>query len=379
MIKKLYTLLILATLSAPLLAQTMGNSCDGVLFAPKKGQWQISVLLGGGNNFYNENTSYLLPKFSHNGKPGNGDNGTVGLPNDDKDNAQNGDLSAYLNIDGLNNNSLTNILGIEGKYFLSDCWDINFQFSMNINLTPKKDYVEGDYEDRPQFADHARNAGATEVICQPFEDALDQIEGDKDTYFVVLTRGHRYDQVCLEKIVGKEHAYIGMIGSRRRSAMVKQNLIEKGCSQEVIGEIKSPIGLNIGAETPEEIGVAIMAEIIEVKNQNKRVCGYPKDLLEAILDIVHPGKKMLATIITRKGSAPRNVGSKMLILEDGSCVGTIGGGCMEAEVLRKARVMMHENNTGLKTEYVDMTGDDAEEEGMVCGGTIEVLLEPLWN
>ena len=124
----------------------MGNSCDGVLFAPKKGQWQISVLLGGGNNFYNENTSYLLPKFSHNGKPGNGDNGTVGLPNDDKDNAQNGDLSAYLNIDGLNNNSLTNILGIEGKYFLSDCWDINFQFSMNINLTPKKDYVEGDYE-----------------------------------------------------------------------------------------------------------------------------------------------------------------------------------------------------------------------------------------
>ena len=144
MIKKLYTLLILATLSAPLLAQTMGNSCDGVLFAPKKGQWQISVLLGGGNNFYNENTSYLLPKFSHNGKPGNGDNGTVGLPNDDKDNAQNGDLSAYLNIDGLNNNSLTNILGIEGKYFLSDCWDINFQFSMNINLTPKKDYVEGD-------------------------------------------------------------------------------------------------------------------------------------------------------------------------------------------------------------------------------------------
>ena len=234
-------------------------------------------------------------------------------------------------------------------------------------------------EDRPQFADHARNAGAMEVICQPFEDALDQIEGDKDTYFVVLTRGHRYDQVCLEKIVGKEHAYIGMIGSRRRSAMVKQNLIEKGCSQEVIGEIKSPIGLNIGAETPEEIGVAIMAEIIEVKNQNKRVCGYPEDLLEAILDIVHPGKKMLATIITRKGSAPRNVGSKMLILEDGSCVGTIGGGCMEAEVLRKARVMMHENNTGLKTEYVDMTGDDAEEEGMVCGGTIEVLLEPLWN
>lgn len=234
-------------------------------------------------------------------------------------------------------------------------------------------------EDRPQFADHARNAGATEVICQPFEDALDQIEGDRDTYFVVLTRGHRYDQVCLEKIVRKEHAYIGMIGSRRRSAMVKQNLIDKGCDQAVISEVRSPIGLNIGAETPEEIGVAIMAEIIEVKNQNRRVCGYPEDLLEAIWDTTHPGKKMLATIIARKGSAPRNVGSKMLILEDGRCMGTIGGGCMEAEVLRKARVMMQQNDTELRTEHVDMTGDDAEEEGMVCGGTIEVLLEPVWN
>ena len=146
MIKKLYTLLILATLSAPFLAQTVGSSCDGVSFAPKKGQWQISVLLGGGNNFYNENTSYLLPKFSHNGTVDK--DGTIGLPDAD---AQDGDLSAYLNIDGLNNNSLTNILGIEGKYFLSDCWDINFQFSMNINLTPKKDYVEGEYDEVPDM------------------------------------------------------------------------------------------------------------------------------------------------------------------------------------------------------------------------------------
>ena len=135
MIKKLCTLLMLTILSAPLLAQTVGSESDGVLFAPKKGQWQVSVLLGGGNNFYNEKTSYLLPAFTNTG-------GSVGLP--DKGEASQGDLNRYLNIDGLNNNSLTNILGIEGKYFLSDCWDINFQFSMNINLTPKKDYVEGD-------------------------------------------------------------------------------------------------------------------------------------------------------------------------------------------------------------------------------------------
>ena len=142
MIKKLCTLLMLTILSAPLLAQTVGSESDGVLFAPKKGQWQVSVLLGGGNNFYNEKTSYLLPAFTNTV-------GSVGLP--DKGEASQGDLNRYLNIDGLNNNSLTNILGIEGKYFLSDCWDINFQFSMNINLTPKKDYVEGNYTEVPDM------------------------------------------------------------------------------------------------------------------------------------------------------------------------------------------------------------------------------------
>ena len=80
-------------------------------------------------------SSYLLPKFTNT-------EGVVGLPNGGTDNS--GDLNRYLNIGSLNNNSLVNIAGIEGKYFLSENWDINFQFSMNISLTPKKDYVEGD-------------------------------------------------------------------------------------------------------------------------------------------------------------------------------------------------------------------------------------------
>ena len=76
-------------------------------------------------------------------------------------------------------------------------------------------------EDRPLFADNARRAGATKVICAPFEEGLEQVKGNADTYFVIVTRGHRYDQLCLEKIAGKEHAYIGMIGSRRRSEGVR--------------------------------------------------------------------------------------------------------------------------------------------------------------
>ena len=152
MVKKLYTLLLIALMSAPLLAQTVSSKkCDGVMFAPQKGQWQISVFLGGGNTFYNENTDYLLPK--HTNQSGT----SVGLPNGGTPNPNggtgidSGDMNYYLNIGGLNDNSLTNILGFEAKYFISDCWDINMQFSMDINLTPKKDFVEGDY-DTPDMA-----------------------------------------------------------------------------------------------------------------------------------------------------------------------------------------------------------------------------------
>ena len=90
-------------MSAPLLAQTISSKRgDGVMFAPEKGQWQISVFMGGGNKFYNENTNYyLLPTHTNTG-------GSVGLPNGSSNNS--GDLNDYLYIDGLNNNSLTNIL-----------------------------------------------------------------------------------------------------------------------------------------------------------------------------------------------------------------------------------------------------------------------------
>ena len=203
-------------------------------------------------------------------------------------------------------------------------------------------------EDRPMYADHARLAGASQVICEPFEEALDKIQGSADTYFVILTRGHRYDQICLEKIAAKEHAYIGMIGSRRRTALVKQSLAEKGVDQEVLDAVYTPIGLDIGAQTPAEIGVAIIAEIIEVKNRKKRTYGYSKEIMRALTaQEPYPEKKIMATIITRHGSAPQGLGTKMLIYRDGRCVGTIGGGCMEARVIQIAKYFQQK---GYETE-----------------------------
>lgn len=231
-------------------------------------------------------------------------------------------------------------------------------------------------EDRPLFADDARRAGATKVICAPFEEGLEQVKGNADTYFVIVTRGHRYDQICLEKIARKEHAYIGMIGSRRRTTLVKQILAEKGIDKNVLDSVYTPIGLDIGAETPVEIAVAIMAEIIEVKNKKKRTCGYTKEIMQAVLNPESGSEsKVMATIVKRKGSAPQGVGIKMLVLRSGTCIGTIGGGCMEANIMQKALLMASGNGPEAVICKVDMTGADAEEEGMVCGGVVSVLLE----
>ncbi len=230
-------------------------------------------------------------------------------------------------------------------------------------------------DDRPKFADDARRAKAAQVICEPFAEGLSKVSGDSDTYFVIVTRGHRYDQTCLESIVKKEHAYIGMIGSKRRTAFVKEALLKNGADQTVMQSVHAPIGLDIGAQTPEEIAVAIMAQIIAVKN--KKPCGgYPSELLEAILDQENRTQtNALATIIRRNGSAPREAGTKMLIRPDGSCVGTIGGGCAEADIQKKALRLLREGQTRPQLFPVDMTGTDAQEDGMVCGGSVDVLIE----
>lgn len=228
-------------------------------------------------------------------------------------------------------------------------------------------------EDRPKFADNARRAGASRVICETFGEGLEKIEGDEDTFFVIVTRGHRYDQICLEKIVRKRHAYIGMMGSRKRTALVKEQIIADGGDPEVIGRVHTPIGLDIGAETPEEIAVSVMAEIIAVKNRGERRSVCSGEFLRAVLR--EDCEKAVATIVGRRGSAPRGVGTKMVVFPDGECVGTIGGGCVEADIVRRALSMIRNKTEKAALCRVDMTGREAEDEGMVCGGAIDVLLE----
>lgn len=236
-------------------------------------------------------------------------------------------------------------------------------------------------EDRPKFADYARKAGADQVICAPYEKTLAEEKLDENIYIVIVTRGHRYDAACLYSVLSRKEscAYVGMMGSRRRTAIVKKQMEEMGIDRTKIEKVYTPIGLSIGAETPEEIAVSILAEIIEVKNKTKRKGGYPEEILDGILQVKEKKEAaVLATIVSRKGSAPRSVGTKMLILRDGEQVGTIGGGCAENEILQKGRLMLNrETDKSFWLVYVDMTAEQAEEEGMVCGGTIEVALEKI--
>ena len=137
-------------------------------------------------------------------------------------------------------------------------------------------------EDRPKFAETARRIGVQRVICDSFENGLKQIPGDKDTYFVIVTRGHRFDQTCLEIAMEKPHAYIGMMGSHVRVARMKESLVEQGIAREQIDAVHTPVGLRIGAETPEEIAVSILAEIIQVKNQEQHIGGYNENILAGV-------------------------------------------------------------------------------------------------
>jgi xanthine dehydrogenase accessory factor len=233
-------------------------------------------------------------------------------------------------------------------------------------------------DDRPHFANEARRAGADQVLCDNFSSAMDTIQGSPDTYFVIVTRGHRYDTDCLRQALGKPNAYIGMMGSRKRVKLVKDQLLEEGADPAAVALVHSPIGLSIGAESPEEIAISILAEIIQVKNAHKRISSFHKELLESLTGKNLPGNKaVLCTIVSKKGSAPREAGTKMLVFFDGSIQGTIGGGCAESAIIHTALRMLHEEDKSPRLELVDMTGREAEDLGMVCGGTILVYLEYL--
>ncbi|TMB95740.1 MAG: hypothetical protein E6J42_10150, partial [Chloroflexi bacterium] len=117
-------------------------------------------------------------------------------------------------------------------------------------------------DDRPEYANAERFPEADRITRGRFDEVLADYPIDRNTHIVCVTRGHKHDETSLRLVADTPAAFVGMIGSRRRSAAVLQHLREEGVEPSALDRVRTPIGLDIGAETPEEIAVAIMAEII---------------------------------------------------------------------------------------------------------------------
>lgn len=118
-------------------------------------------------------------------------------------------------------------------------------------------------DDRPEFANRERFPDVAEIrVDQPVTMLFDLREFSPADFIVIVTRGHLQDQLVLEKALRTDAGYIGMIGSKRKCRLIFDSLLEKGYSEEQIQRVHAPIGININAETPEEIAVSIVGEII---------------------------------------------------------------------------------------------------------------------
>ena len=235
-------------------------------------------------------------------------------------------------------------------------------------------------DERPGFANHTQMPEAETILCDSFPNAIRRLNITERDYVCVITRGHRFDADCMREILpGEFPKYLGMIGSKRRVALLLRQLENEGFSRSDLERIHAPIGLAINALTVKEIAISIVAELIlcrraDVVRRSKEtrlsVETVDLPLLEFLAD--DPTPKALLIVYEISGSTPVKSGAMMTVDRLNRTVGTIGGGCSENAVLNDAR-----KRIGTRTQrsvVVDMSNDIAAEEGMVCGGRMKVLI-----
>ncbi len=217
-------------------------------------------------------------------------------------------------------------------------------------------------DDREEFVDRKHFSQAEQLICDSFENLHAYLqEGD---YCIVVTRGHKDDLTCVRQILQSNYAYLGMIGSKKKVETAFELLHREGFSNDEIAQIHAPIGLNIGAVTPAEIAVSIMAEVIQIKNQ-KHCASASRELLSV------QEQGVLCIIVGKQGSSPRGVGSMMFVTED-MTLDSIGGGAVEFAAIDAART---ERRAVIHSYHLNKKAENALD--MVCGGSNQVLFLPL--
>jgi xanthine dehydrogenase accessory factor len=138
-------------------------------------------------------------------------------------------------------------------------------------------------DDRPEFANPERFPYAEQTVVATYDQWPSHLSLNANTFIVVATRGHRYDDMALDSALTTRARYIGLLGSRRKTLMIYQRLLQAGIPMERLQQVHAPIGLDIGALTPEELAVSIMAEVVMARRGGK---GAPMTMDQWYLDRV---------------------------------------------------------------------------------------------
>ncbi|MFZ2147356.1 MAG: XdhC family protein [Sedimentisphaerales bacterium] len=120
-------------------------------------------------------------------------------------------------------------------------------------------------DDRAEFANKNRFPDASNIIVEGYERIFDKIDINKNSYIVIVTQGHKSDEIVLEKAVKTNAKYVGMIGSKRKTLTILKSLQQRGIPAKTLKRIYSPIGISIGAFTPEEIALSIVCELVKIR------------------------------------------------------------------------------------------------------------------
>ncbi len=126
-------------------------------------------------------------------------------------------------------------------------------------------------DDRPAFANFARHPQADECLVAGMEEVFADLPIDDQSYIIAATRGHQHDEIVVEAAIKTPARYIGMLGSERKKLILWRRIAERGGNRQRLAAVFAPIGFNIGADTPAEIAVSVVAELIEQRRQTAKV------------------------------------------------------------------------------------------------------------
>ena len=143
-------------------------------------------------------------------------------------------------------------------------------------------------DDRPMFADPAHHPEAVACRVEEMEGLFERLPVDEQTYLIAATRGHQHDEIVVEQAIRTPARYIGMLGSERKKLVLWKRIVERGGDPDLLEKVCAPIGLNLGADTPEEIAVSVVAELIHHRRGGARRVWKTKQNSPAV-DAVSPG------------------------------------------------------------------------------------------